>query len=119
MIPTTCTVSTSSSRVFGPCLIGIALRQRCLPCSSAFPTLGLPGPLVHELEAIPDYLPLLRDPLRRQPTSYGFWMVNRLNTKLPGEQRESRLSELRAALEHPLASEQTRKAAERYLTYQS
>ena len=80
---------------------------------------GLPGPLVHELEAIPDYLPLLRDSLRRQPTSYTAWMVNRLlNTKLPREQRESWLSELQAALEHPLASEQTRRAAERYLTYQ-
>lgn len=80
---------------------------------------GVPGPLVHELEAIPDYLPLLRDSVRRQPTSYTVWMINRLlNTTLPGEQRESWLSELRAALDHPLASEQTRKAAERYLIYQ-
>jgi truncated hemoglobin YjbI len=46
-------------------------------------------------------------------------MINRLlNTKLPSEQRDSWLSELRAALKHPLASEQTRKAAESYLTYQ-
>ena len=46
-------------------------------------------------------------------------MINRLlNTKLPSEQRDSWLSELRAALKHPLASEQTRRAAESYLTYQ-
>jgi hypothetical protein len=41
-------------------------------------------------------------------------MVNRLlNTKLPSEERESWLSELRAALEHPLASEQTRAGSAR------
>ena len=73
------------------------------------PEFGSPGPLVHELEAIPGYLPLLRDSVRRKPMHLTVWMVNRLlNTKLPSAQRESWLSELRAALEHPLASEQTR-----------
>ena len=80
---------------------------------------GSPGPLVHELEAIPGYLPLLRDSVRRQPTHLTVWMVNRLlNTKLPSEQRKSWLSELRAALEHPLASEQTRRFAEDSLEHQ-
>jgi hypothetical protein len=74
---------------------------------------GSPGPLVHELEAIPGYLPLLRDSVRRQPTYHTVWMINRLlNTKLPSEQRASWLLELRAAPEHPLASEQTRRSAE-------
>jgi len=46
-------------------------------------------------------------------------MVNRLlNTKLPSEQRESWLLELHAALEHPLASEQTRRSAEDFLEHQ-
>jgi hypothetical protein len=77
------------------------------------------SPRGQELEAIPGYLPLLCDSVRRQPTYHTVWMINRLlNTKLPSEQRESWLSELRAALEHPLASEQTRKAGDRYLTYQ-
>lgn len=80
---------------------------------------GSPGPLVHELEAIPGYVPLLRGSVRRQPTYHTVWMVNRLlNTKLPSDQRESWLSELRAALEHPLASEQTRRSAEEFLEHQ-
>jgi hypothetical protein len=80
---------------------------------------GSPGPLVHELEAIPGYLPLLRDSVRRQPTYHTVWMINRLlNSKLPSEQRASWLLELRGALEHPLASEQTCKSAERFLEAQ-
>jgi hypothetical protein len=80
---------------------------------------GSPGPLVHELEAIPGYLPLLRDSLRRQPAHLTVWMVNRLlNTKLPNDQRETWLSELRAAYEHPVASEQTRRFAQEFLEHQ-
>jgi hypothetical protein len=80
---------------------------------------GSPGPLVHELEAIPGYLPLLRGSVRRQPTYHTVWMVNRLlNTELPSDQRESWLSEVRAALEHPLASEQTRTSTQEYLEHQ-
>lgn len=39
--------------------------------------LGAPGPLVHELEALPGYEPLLRESLARQPTGLTVWMVNR------------------------------------------
>jgi hypothetical protein len=79
-----------------------------------------PGPLVHELEAIPGYLPLLRDSVHRQPTHLTVWMINRLlNTNLPNDQRGAWLSELRAALEHPLASEQMRRFAEDFLEHQS
>ena len=82
--------------------------------------LGSPGPLVQELEAIPGYLPLLRDSVRRQPTHYTVWMINRLlNTSLPSDQRESWLSELRTALVHPLASEQTRLFAKDFLEHQA
>jgi hypothetical protein len=80
---------------------------------------GSPGPLVQELEAIPGYVPLLHDSVRRQPTYHTVWMVNRLlNTELPSDQRETWLSELRAALEHPLASEATRRSAEDFLEHQ-
>jgi hypothetical protein len=80
---------------------------------------GSPGPLVHELEAIPGYLPLLRGSLRRQPTYYTVWMVNRLlNTELPSDQRENWLSDLRGALKHPLASEQTRRSTQDFLEHQ-
>lgn len=101
-------------------------RDRAMPAMFSllerFPDaeFGSPGPLVHELEAIPCYLPLLRDSLRRQPTHLTVWMANRLlNTELPNDQRESWLSELRAALHHPLASEQTRSFAEEFLNHQN
>ena len=94
-------------------------RERAMPAMFSllerFPDaeFGSPGPLVHELEAIPGYLPLLRDSVRRQPTHLTVWMIKRvLSTNLPSDQRESWQSELRAALEHPLASEQTHRFAE-------
>jgi hypothetical protein len=81
---------------------------------------GSPGPLIHEREAIPGYLPLLRESVRRRPMHLTVWMINRvLNTNLPSIQRGAWLSELRAALEHPLASEQTRRFAEDFLEHQS
>ena len=90
-------------------------RERAMPAMffllERFPDaeFGSPGPLVDELEAIFGYLPLLSDSVRRQPTYLTVWMINRvLNTNLPSDQREAWLSELRAALEHPLASAQTR-----------
>jgi hypothetical protein len=101
-------------------------RDRAMPAIFAllerFPDaeFGCPGPLVHELEAIPGYLPLLRDSLRRQPTHLTVWMTNRLlNTELPNDQREHWLSELRAAFQHPRASEQTRRFAEEFLNHQN
>jgi hypothetical protein len=81
---------------------------------------GSPGPLVHELEAISGYLPLLCDSVRRQPAHLTVWMINRLlNTNLPSDQRGAWLSELRAVLEHPFTSEQTRIFAENFLEHQS
>jgi hypothetical protein len=68
-------------------------RERAMPAMffllERFPDaeFGSPGPLVHELEAIPGYLPLLRDSVRRQPTYRTVWMINRvLNTNLPSDQ---------------------------------
>src|SRR6185295_10613605 len=62
---------------------------------------GSPGPLVQELAAIPGYIPLLLDTVRRQPTHHTACMVNRLlNTELPSDQRESWQSELRTAFVH-------------------
>jgi hypothetical protein len=101
-------------------------RERATPAMFSllerFPDaeLGTPGPLVHELEAIPGYRSLLRDSLRRQPTHSTLRLVNRhLNTELPREERELWLAELRAALRHPLASTQTRLFAESFLEHQA
>jgi hypothetical protein len=100
-------------------------RARAMPAIFAllerFPDaeFGSPGPLVHELEAIPGYEPLLRESLSRQPTYHTAWMVNRiLNTRLPDDQREAWLSELRAAGEHPLARQTTRNFVESFLEHQ-
>ena len=94
-------------------------RERAMPAMffllERFPDaeFGSPGPLVHELEAISGYLPLLCDSVRRQPTYRTVWMINRvLGTDLPSDQRAAWQSELRAALEHPLASALTRRFAE-------
>ncbi len=80
---------------------------------------GSPGPLVHELEAIAGYEPLLRESLDRQPTRLTVWMANRiLNAKLPQEQRDIWLNQLRLALEHPCSPDSTRGSARDYLEYQ-
>src|SRR5262245_5121478 len=74
--------SLPDRELVGPAIVSLLVR---------FPDaeLGSPGPLVQALEGIPGYLPLLRDSIRRQPTHYTAWMVNRLlNTTLPTDQRE-------------------------------
>ena len=81
--------------------------------------LGSPGPLVHELEDIPEYQPSLRESLHRQPTDLTVWMVNRiLNSQLDQAQREMWLNELRAALAHPLSPTSTKESAYDFLQHQ-
>lgn len=80
---------------------------------------GSPGPIVHELEAIPAYQPSLRESLHRQPNDLTVWMVNRiLNSQLPKDQRDSWLNELRAVLSHPGAPASTRESANEFLQHQ-
>jgi hypothetical protein len=82
--------------------------------------LGSPGPLVHELEAIAGYQPLLRELLHRQPTDLTVWMVNRiLNSELPAEQRELWLSELESAGKHPRSRESTSESVKDFLEHQN
>jgi hypothetical protein len=82
--------------------------------------LGTPGPLVHELEAIPGYQTPLRDSIRRQPSRLAIWMANRiLNSDLEPRDREAWLAELVAVLSHTLASEVVRVDAEGFLAYQA
>lgn len=100
-------------------------RERAIPAMFSlierFPEadLGSPGPLVHELEDIPEYQPLLRESLHRQPTDLTVWMVNRiLNSQLDPAQREIWLNELRAALTHPLSPTSTKESAYDFLQHQ-
>jgi len=114
MISTMCRASTISSTTFSRFLGVNELCPAMFFLLERFPDaeFGSPGPLVHELEAISGYLPLLSDSVRRQPKYLTVWMINRvLNTNLPSDQREAWLSELRSALEHSLASAQTRRFA--------
>jgi hypothetical protein len=81
--------------------------------------LGSPGPLVHELEGIPGYEPLLRASVLRQPTDLGIWMINRiLNAKICPEVRDAWHDLLRTAASHPLASKETQYAAGDFLAHQ-
>lgn len=81
--------------------------------------LGSPGPIVHELEAIVGYRPVLSESLRRKPTSLTVWMANRiLNGEPRAEEYELWFGELRTASNHPLASEEAKQAAREFLKHQ-
>jgi hypothetical protein len=82
--------------------------------------LGSPGPLVHELEAIPGYERELKNSLARKPTDLTVWMANRiLNAAATQEMRSAWLNELRLALRHPLATASARESAQEFLEYQA
>jgi hypothetical protein len=81
--------------------------------------LGSPGPLVHELEAIPGYEPHLRDSVLRQPTDLGIWLVNRiLNSEISSDARSGWLQVLQTVLTHPLACNEARRTASDFLAHQ-
>lgn len=81
--------------------------------------LGSPGPLVHELEAIPGYEFHLRDSVARQPAYLSIWMVSRiLNSELSLDERSVWLKVLRSVLTHPLASADLRQEASEFLEHQ-
>lgn len=81
--------------------------------------LGSPGPLVHELEAIPGYESFLRDSVVRQPAYLSIWMVNRiLNSELSADERSGWLQVLRSVLTHPLAPADLRQGAREFLEHQ-
>src|SRR5262245_10945263 len=82
---------------------------------------GSPGPLVHELEAMPrsEYQSALQRSVARQPTDHTVWMVNRLlNSNLSPESRQSWLGVLHSAAEHPRAPSSVRESALDYIQHQ-
>ena len=81
--------------------------------------LGSPGPLVHTLEKL-DYVDELIASISRQPTELTVWMVNRaLNAQRPNQGRNTLLSSLEQAIEHPNADDSTRQLAKEFLDFQS
>ncbi len=100
-------------------------RERAVPAMFAllerFPEadFGSPGPLVHELELISGYETALELSLIRQPTDLTVWMVNRIiNASTEQAVRGRWLAQLRAVLEHPLASARVRESAAGFIKYQ-
>ena len=94
-------------------------RERAIPAMFAFlerhpdKEFGSPGPIVHELEAIPGYEPFLRESLSRQPLAVTNWMVSRiLNSDLTDSEREEWLEVLRKVTIHPLVDEFVREDAQ-------
>ena len=80
---------------------------------------GSPGPLVHALECISGYEPLLEQSLMRQPTDLTVWMANRIiNAATDTGQRQRWISNLRATLIHPSMQQHVRESAEGFIEYQ-
>jgi hypothetical protein len=83
--------------------------------------LGSPGPLVHCIESLgyKQYLPLLADSVRRQPTYVNVWMVNRiLNADIPDDHRQQLLGLLHSVATNRAASASTTEAASEFLQRQ-
>jgi len=81
--------------------------------------LGAPGPIVHELEAIPGFEGSLRASVRRRPTPSTVWMVNRvLNSELTPIQRRTWLTILRSVIRHPAATVSLKQQAKAFLAHQ-
>ena len=78
--------------------------------------LGVPGPLVHALEALGGYEASLFESVARKPTAYTIWMLNRILNSLRAEaDRRLYLTAIEASLVHPAASASAREAAALFL----
>lgn len=80
--------------------------------------LGMPGPIVHTLEAMPDYRPHLIESIHRRPTSLTVWMVNRILNSKPKDSSDW-LNLLRSVAEHSLACDIAKDEARDFLEYQA
>ncbi len=51
---------------------------------------GMPGPVIHFIEEFPtkDYVEILLNSLKRKPTSYTLWMLNRIINDSPAKKEE-------------------------------
>jgi hypothetical protein len=84
--------------------------------------LGSPGPLVHCIESLgyQEYLSLLVDSVRRQPTYLNVWMVNRiLNAEIPADHRQQLLGLLRGVSTSAAASASVVEKVNGFLQHQA
>jgi hypothetical protein len=79
---------------------------------------GSPGPLVRAIESLENYLEPLAESIRRHPTDYAIWMVNRYLNTIDETSCGQWLVLLREAMEHPRASKGTKEMAQHFLEYQ-
>lgn len=81
---------------------------------------GSPGAFVHFIEDKLDFFPLLRESLKRRPAVITVWMVNRIaNAAKTASEIQDWMAVLQAALQHPLADEECRSDAQRFLDRQA
>lgn len=79
---------------------------------------GSPGPLVHEIEKMENYQPLLLASLERHPTEHTVWMANRvLNSKQEKQEKALWLDALSKAINHPKASLSTQESANSFIDW--
>jgi hypothetical protein len=79
---------------------------------------GTPGPLVHFVEVFfgHDYEQRLVESIQRTPTPHTLWMLNRvINGTRVAEARHGYIQLMECARSNPLAAEDGREAAERFL----
>ena len=81
---------------------------------------GSPGAFVHFIEEKLDYFPLLMASLQRRPAVITVWMVNRIaNAAKTASEIQDWTVVVQAALKHPLADEECRSDAQRFLQRQA
>jgi len=80
---------------------------------------GTPGPLVHFVEAFPNYEEKLLESIERQPTPHTVGMLNRvINGKRDPQERQAILLVMARVLENAAADAMTRNRASGYLEFQ-
>jgi hypothetical protein len=81
--------------------------------------IGSPGPIVHTIERIGGYEPLLIESIQRKPTALTAWLVNRLlNTIREQTARERWLTLLKQALGSADISSRTQQTIMEFITFQ-
>jgi hypothetical protein len=73
---------------------------------------GIPGSLVHFVEAFPNYQEKIIESVERKPTPHTLWMLDRVITAEQDQrQRDALIAVLRRALENPAADLRARDRA--------
>ena len=80
--------------------------------------LGSPGPLVRAIESLENYLEPLAESVRRHPTYYTLWMVNRYLNTIDKTTCCLWLELLKESIKYPRATKDTKEQAAFFLEHQ-